>query len=296
MDNAAAAATVAEINATLALLAEAMAGPNVQAPTISAVALESVYSPSPDDINSQLYCGYRQSRCNGTSSINAVLQAWDFGATSNETATFDARMWYNATGRFGTAGNLPTQLLRLNQGINRATNAFLAWALGPQYSAPLLGVMSTPKPSGRLTLDFNALLGPIFYTWLLQLLLPVMLVGLVYEKERGLRSMMKMHGLGDGAYWAIQYTWFFAINFVYVWVLIGFGSLIGLSFFTATSYGFQFVFYLLWVNCLIGFAFLLSTLFRSSRTAVVVAFLYVFGTGLVGYLLLEQFVSRNHWW
>ena len=26
----------------------------------------------------------------------------------------------------------------------------------------------------------------------------------VYEKERGLRRMMKMHGLGDAAYWAIQ--------------------------------------------------------------------------------------------
>lgn len=213
--NGSAAATVAEINATMALLAAAM-GSNVQAPTVSPVALEQVFLASPDDINSQLYCGYRQSRCNGTSATDAILQAWDFGGTSNATGTYAARMWYNATGRYGVEGNRPTQLLRLNQGINRATNAFLSWALGPQYSATLLGIMGTPKPSGRLTLDFNALLGPIFYTWLLQLLLPVMLVGLVYEKERGLRSMMKMHGLGDGAYWAIQYVWFFAINFAYV--------------------------------------------------------------------------------
>jgi hypothetical protein len=40
------------------------------------------------------------------------------------------------------------------------------------------------QDSNKLTLDFGSLLGPIFYTWLLQLLLPVMLVSLVYEKER----------------------------------------------------------------------------------------------------------------
>ena len=56
------------------------------------------------------------------------------------------------------------------------------------------------------------------------------------------------------------------------------------------------VFYLLWVNCLVAWAFLLSTLFRSSKTAVVVAFLYVFGTGLLGYLLLQQFVAQGNWW
>ncbi len=39
---------------------------------------------------------------------------------------------------------------------------------------------------------------------LLQLLLPLMLFNLVYEKERRLRTIMKMHGLGDVAYWTIQ--------------------------------------------------------------------------------------------
>lgn len=41
----------------------------------------------------------------------------------------------------------------------------------------------------------------------------------------------------------------------------------------------QFVWYLLWTNVLVAWAFLLSTLFRSSKTAVVFSFLYVFGTG-----------------
>lgn len=36
-----------------------------------------------------------------------------------------------------------------------------------------------------LHLDFASLLGPIFFTWLAQLILPVMLVSLVYEKQQG---------------------------------------------------------------------------------------------------------------
>jgi hypothetical protein len=125
--------------------------------------------------------------------------------------------------------------VRVNAAINAATNAFLRWALGPfvatETTAPslarLVGLMEMPKPETKLTLDIASLVGVLFYTWLLQLLLPVMLATLVAEKEGRLRTMMKMHGLGDGAYWAIQYGWYFALNLVYVWVLIGAGSAIG---------------------------------------------------------------------
>ena len=30
---------------------------------------------------------------------------------------------------------------------------------------------------------------------------------LVYEKEKRLCMMMKMHGLGDGVYWLVAYSW-----------------------------------------------------------------------------------------
>ncbi len=33
------------------------------------------------------------------------------------------------------------------------------------------------------------------------------LLQLVHDKERGLRMMMKMHGLSDGAYWAATTVW-----------------------------------------------------------------------------------------
>lgn len=56
------------------------------------------------------------------------------------------------------------------------------------------------------------------------------------------------------------------------------------------------VFYFLWANCLVAFTFFLSTLFRSTKTAVVCAFLYTFATGLIGWLLLTPFIQRGYWW
>ena len=84
-----------------------------------------------------------------------------------------------------------------------------AWHPGISHAVPA----APPPPTiagcllqggSRLSLDFSSLLGPLFFSWLLQLLLPMMLNNLVYEKEKRLRTIMKMHGLGDAAYWAIQ--------------------------------------------------------------------------------------------
>lgn len=68
--------------------------------------------------------------------------------------------------------------------MNLALNAWLAASLGPQYTAVLTGIASTPKPATGLSLDFSSLLGPLFFSWLSQLLLPVMMSTLVLEKER----------------------------------------------------------------------------------------------------------------
>lgn len=39
-----------------------------------------------------------------------------------------------------------------------------------------------------------------------------------------------------------------------------------------------------------------STLFTSHKTATVCAFLWIFGTGLLGKLLLEQLYGEAYWW
>ena len=54
-----------------------------------------------------------------------------------------------------------------------------------------MALMEMPKQATHLSLDFSSLLGPIFYCWLAQLLLPLLLVTLVYEKQR--RLEVKLH-------------------------------------------------------------------------------------------------------
>lgn len=122
---------------------------------------------------------------------------------------------------------------------------------------------------------------------MVQLLFPTFLQQLVYEKEKRLRMMMKMHGLGDGAYWLITYCWYFLLYLLYIAVFLIFGNAVGLKYFRKTNGGLQFIFLLFHGLCMIGFAFMLSSLFTSALTAVVFAYLYVFASGLIGSLLLQ---------
>lgn len=63
----------------------------------------------------------------------------------------------------------------------------------------------------------------------------------VYEKEKGLRVMMKMHGLGSASYFIINYLWFLSLYCVYMIILIAFGSLVNLKIFRLNDYGLQIV-------------------------------------------------------
>lgn len=54
----------------------------------------------------------------------------------------------------------------------------------------------------------------------------VILGYLVYEKQQNLRIMMKMHGLGDGAYWFISYFYFLSLSLIYLFFYVLIGSII----------------------------------------------------------------------
>jgi hypothetical protein len=66
---------------------------------------------------------------------------------------------------------------------------------GPQYSSQMLAQMDLPKHASVPRFSMTTFLGPLSYAWLLQLTLPWTVVLLVYEKQRRLRLMMRMHGL-----------------------------------------------------------------------------------------------------
>jgi ABC-type multidrug transport system fused ATPase/permease subunit len=148
-----------------------------------------------------------------------------------------------------------------------------------------------PKPETKLSLDIASLIGPLFFTWVILLLFPVILTTLVYEKQQRLRIMMKMHGLGDVPYWIVSYTYFLLISILYMLCFAIFGSLIGLNFFRLNDYSIQLVFFFICINLQISVAFLASAMFSDVKTATVIAYIYVFGTGLLGIFLFQFFLE-----
>lgn len=232
-------ASVGALNSALGETGEVL--PGFSAPTVAPATGEPVWQASAADINGLLYCGYMASGCyEGYQQINEYTAAYDFADSALSPLRYNATVWYNATGQW-SVWQQPPSLARMNQAMNLGSNAFIKQALGPGHRARLLGFMDVPKPSSALRLDFSGLLGPLFFVWLAQLLLPSMLTSLVYEKENRLRTMMKMHGLSDAAYWIVQYLWFFSLNFVYSLVLIALGYATSLAIFRLTAFSYLLV-------------------------------------------------------
>ncbi|XP_059641413.1 ABC transporter A family member 7-like [Cornus florida] len=241
---------------------------------------------SSSEINDELYKGYRKG--NSEEKINEMIAAYDF-LNSNRN-NFNVSIWYNSTYKNDT-GNGPLALMRVPRSLNLASNAYLQFLLGSPTKMLFDFVKEMPKRESQLKLDFSSLLGPLFFTWVILQLFPVVLTSLVYEKEQNLRIMMKMHGLGDGPYWMISYTYFLVISLIYMLCFVIFGSAIGLKFFTMNEYSIQFVFYFIYINLQISLAFLVATIFSKVKTAAVMGYIIVFGSGLLGGFLFQFFLQ-----
>ncbi|CAN8278112.1 unnamed protein product [Cochlearia groenlandica] len=234
------------------------------------------------DINNEIFKGYQKGNSNGT--ISEIAAAYDLLDTNK--TNFNVNIWYNATYK-DDLGTRPINLVRVPRLVNLVTNAYLRYLRGPRTKILFEFVKEMPKQETTLNLDIASLIGPIFFTWVILLLLPVILTSLVYEKQQHLRVIMKMHGLGDGPYWMISYAYFLAISTLYIICLMIFGSVIGLKFFRLNDYTLQFIFYFLYINLQISLAFLVSSAFSKVETASVAAYIYVFGSGLLGSFLFQ---------
>ncbi|CAN0901622.1 ABC transporter A family member 7 [Linum grandiflorum] len=199
-------------------------------------------------------------------------------------------IWYNSTPKDDGGGGA-FKLLRVPRIVNLASNAYLQLLKGPSARMELEFVKEMPRSPTDFRLDLASVLGTLFFTWVILQLFPVALTSLVYEKQQRLRIMMKMHGLGDGPYWVISYAYFFAISLLYMFVFVAFGSVIGLKFFTLNDYSIQFVFYFIYINLQISVAFLVAAFFSNVKTATVVAYICVFGTGLLGGFFYQSFLE-----
>uniref|UniRef100_A0A453KPA5 ABC transporter domain-containing protein n=1 Tax=Aegilops tauschii subsp. strangulata TaxID=200361 RepID=A0A453KPA5_AEGTS len=199
-------------------------------------------------------------------------------------------VWYNSTYGGKTAFSF-IAALRVPRLVNAVSNAYLKYIRGPGMEVLLEYVKDMPKVGTSYRFDLSSLISPLFFTWIVELLFPVMLTYLVYEKQQKLKIMMKMQGLKDGPYWMISYGYFFVLSVVYMTFFVIFGSLIGLNFFRVNNYGIQIVFFFVYINLQIAFAFFVASFFSSVKIATVIGYIYVFGSGLLGAFLFRFFIE-----
>ncbi|KAL6603879.1 hypothetical protein ACP70R_044240 [Stipagrostis hirtigluma subsp. patula] len=246
-------------------------------------------------INEETFKGYRKGKTG--IGINEIAMAYDF-QDSNE-KRFSVLALYNSTYQNASYVPMPFGLLRLSRSLNAVSNAYLQILQGSGVKMLLDFTKEMPKQATRPTFDFSAIVGPLFFEWVVALLFPVMLTYLVYEKQHKLRTMMKMHGLGDGPYWIIYYAYFLILSTVYMILFVIFGSVIGLNFFKINDYSIQFVFFFSFINLQIALSFLAATFFSKVSTAQAIAYLYIFGSGLMAGSLLRNFIEGGkfprHW-
>ncbi|KAG8047197.1 hypothetical protein GUJ93_ZPchr0008g12107 [Zizania palustris] len=236
----------------------------------------------------QTKCIWDSRNVSGNSDTMPLRLGYDFLDTSKR--KFHVHVSYNSTFNRDN-GQHPMTVLRVARLVNMASAAYLRFLGGENVEMRLEYLKEMPKAAVKIRLDLTTILDALFFTWTVQLLLPVILTCLVYEKQHNLRLMMKMHGLKDGPYWLISYAYFLSLSAAYMMFFAIFGSFIGLDIFILNSYTIQFAFYFLYINLQIVLAFLFASFFRSVRTASVISYIYVFGSSLLGQALLRLFIE-----
>ncbi|XP_010915097.1 ABC transporter A family member 7-like isoform X2 [Elaeis guineensis] len=236
-------------------------------------------------INDELFRGYEKG--NAEKNSNEILAAYDF--LNSDEKILNVSIWYNSTYKTLEDNGEPT-VLRVPRSINVASSAYLRVLRGGA-NMQFEYVKEMPKLGMRIMIDLSSLTGTLFYVWVMELLFPIILTYLVYEKQWKLRIMMKMHGLGNGPYWTISYAYFLLLSSVYTLCFVMLGSITDLKIFQLNDYSIQFVFYFIYINLQIALAFFVAAFFSDVKTATVVGYIYVFGSGLLGEYLFQYFIE-----
>uniref|UniRef100_A0A0D3H5X1 ABC transporter domain-containing protein n=1 Tax=Oryza barthii TaxID=65489 RepID=A0A0D3H5X1_9ORYZ len=183
-------------------------------PDIQCIEVQMLWRESASVINYELFKGYVQRG----GETNEFVAGYDFLNTTGY--DLNINVWYNSTYNDNTAYSF-IAALRVPRLIS---NAYLKFIRGNGVDMLLEYVKEMPKVGTRFRLDLSSLLSVLFFTWIVELLFPVMLTYLVYEKEQKLKIMIKMHGLKDGPYWLISYAYFFALSIALAFFVASFFS------------------------------------------------------------------------
>ena len=206
-------------------------------------------SETANRIDEFLFCSWEEAKCNATmteqrnsdsksdyKNPDKFGQAFDFKSTTNR--KLDVDFWVRDWDLILDEDGGPPRVHRIPAVVNMISDAWMKYSLNDEdYRSYLLGVQEVPKVETKLTLPFSSFIAVLLTTWVVQLLLPLMLVQLVYEKEQNLRIMMKMHGLGETAYWTVNYLYYLTLYVLYILVFVAFAAAADFAIFTKNNYG-----------------------------------------------------------
>lgn len=190
-----------------------------------------------DDIQSTIYSSWANSIINGgyvfnNVKLNGTGQVFDYTIVYNYTLT--------RGGDLGILQNLISSTL------------FRSQSVFPQSSLKFNSTFDYPSLESVNEFDIVSLVFAAFAIFIFQLMFPVVLSYLVYEKEFKLREIMKMSGLKTYVYWIVNYLVFFLIYLIAMEIMHLVGFLFGFKIFVTNDFWTVFFLILTWGNCMVS--------------------------------------------
>jgi len=214
------------------------------------------------------------------------LAGFQFGAVDMNAGVLNYSVFYNKTLTNGR--DIPLLMTLITSAWWRSVVNF-----SPLASYIMLGTKNFPTPQTENNFDIISLVGPIVYIYIFNLLFPVILAGLVFEKENKLREIMRMMGLKTYVYWLVTYLFYYLMYLIATLLLITVAIILGFRFFLVNNFFCVFFLFFLWGHTMLATAFFLSVFFTSTRTATVVGYIYVFAMGLLSSQLIQQYFDSS---
>ncbi|KAI8055672.1 ABC-2 family transporter protein-domain-containing protein [Syncephalis plumigaleata] len=176
----------------------------------------------------------------------------------------------------------PSQGLRQLVGYTQVMSGYVSTKYQGKYTITQ-GIQAMPhviNPAQQG--DVSAMIGRFLFPFAVSFLMPLFVHALVKEKEDRILMMMHMSGLSSKVYYLSHYLHFLLQQLVASIVFMVVGAALQMSFFTRTNPLVYILLMLLWSHVQVCFAFLIASLFSSSRRALILTYLFVTLSVIVG--------------
>ncbi len=130
--------------------------------------------------------------------------------------------------------------------MNYLSEALMKTLGDKSYSLKMNGVRNFPNNEFKVSFDLISLIGVFLYEFIFQLTGPVIVSGIVYEKEHSLREVMKMMGLKQHIYWLVTYFFCYMLYFITLAFFLILAAILKFRFFFTNDFGLVLFFFLLW--------------------------------------------------